>query len=495
MLSRTAENLFWLARYMERAETMARLLEVGYRMALMPSAGEGYRNEWASLVAAAGSSAGFEAKFGETFRQRDVETWLFFDRENPSSVISCIETARQNGRAVRTALTTEMWDALNGAYLELREIERRPRSENPLPQLCDWTKRQGALFRGATEGTHLQNDGYDFLNLGYYLERGDNTARLLDVKYYVLLPTTDMVGGSIDTYQWTTLLRALSALPRLPLDLRRRVQPAQDRALPDPEPRLPAVAAALPRPGRLPPRPAGAAPTAGARRRTTGCTRSLGELAEAPGRGHHRGGAARVPHPLHPPERGARAATWPTATCSGSSDAPQRPPRHGLPVRRADALRHPEPPADAGVERRRSRCSTGRSRAEGALFGASFTDGAGDLVTTMTVQGPVERIEVVVEGTVETTDTAGVLRGHREVISPRVYLQPTAATKPNRALRELGARRARQGRRRAARPGAPAVGRRSRRRSPTSRAPPAPRPPRPRRSSSGGASARTWRTR
>jgi len=211
MLSRTAENLFWLARYMERADTMARLLEVGYRMALMPSVDEGYRNEWASLVAAAGSSSGFEAKFGETFRQRDVETWLFYDRENASSVMSCIETARQNGRAVRTALTTEMWYALNGAYLELREIERRPRSENPLPQLCDWTKRQAALLRGATEGTHLQNDGYDFLTLGLYLERGDNTARLLDVKYYVLLPTVDMVGGSIDTYQWTTLLRALSA--------------------------------------------------------------------------------------------------------------------------------------------------------------------------------------------------------------------------------------------------------------------------------------------
>jgi uncharacterized alpha-E superfamily protein len=211
MLSRTAENLYWLARYMERAETMARLLEVGYRMALMPSAGEGYRNEWASLVAAAGSSAGFEAKFGEQFRQRDVETWLFFDRENPSSVISCIETARQNGRAVRTALTTEMWDALNGAYLELRDIERRPRSAALLPHLCDWTKRQGSLLRGATEGTHLQNDGYDFINIGYYLERADNTARLLDVKYYVLLPTTDMVGGTIDTYQWTTLLRALSS--------------------------------------------------------------------------------------------------------------------------------------------------------------------------------------------------------------------------------------------------------------------------------------------
>lgn len=211
MLSRTAESLYWLARYMERAETMARLLEVGYRMAMMPSAADGYRNEWSSLISAAGAAEGFSAKFGEDVRQRNVETWLFFDRENPSSVVSCIERARFNGRAVRTALTTEMWDALNGAYLELAAIEREPRLDALLPKLCDWTKRQGALLRGATETSHLQNDGYDFLNLGYYLERGDNTARLLDVKYYVLLPTTDMVGGGVDTYQWTTLLRSLSA--------------------------------------------------------------------------------------------------------------------------------------------------------------------------------------------------------------------------------------------------------------------------------------------
>jgi len=190
---------------------MARLLEVGYRMGMMPSVAEGYRNEWASLVSAAGAAEGFTAKFGEEARQRDVETWLFFDRENPSSVISCIERARQNGRSVRTALTTEMWEALNGAYLEIASIEREPRTEALLPQLRDWTKRQGALLRGMTETSHLRNDGYDFLNLGYYVERGDNTARVLDVKYYVLLPTTDMVGGSVDTYQWTTLLRSLSA--------------------------------------------------------------------------------------------------------------------------------------------------------------------------------------------------------------------------------------------------------------------------------------------
>ncbi len=211
MLSRTAENLFWIGRYMERAETMARLLEVGYRMAMMPSTGTGYRNEWESLVIAAGSQPGFVEKYGKVARQRDVESWLFYDRDNGSSIMSCFESARQNGRAVRTALTTEMWDALNGAYLELKAIERRPRSQAQLPELCDWTKRQGALFRGSLEGTHLQNDGYDFLSVGSYLERGDNTARLLDVKYYVLLPTTDMVGGGVDTYQWTTLLRALSA--------------------------------------------------------------------------------------------------------------------------------------------------------------------------------------------------------------------------------------------------------------------------------------------
>lgn len=212
MLSRTAEALYWLARYMERAETMARLLEVGYRMALMPSAADGHRGEWGSLLWAAGCHVGFEDRFGAgEVHQRDVETWLFFDRENPSSVVSCIETARQNGRAVRTALTTDMWEALNGAYLELRELERLPRSEAQLPKLCDWTKRQGALLRGTTESTHLQNDGYDFLNLGTYIERADNTARVIDVKYYVLLPTVAAVGSSIDTYQWTTLLRALSA--------------------------------------------------------------------------------------------------------------------------------------------------------------------------------------------------------------------------------------------------------------------------------------------
>lgn len=205
MLSRTAESLYWMTRYMERAETMARLLEVGYRISLMPSAGEGYRNDWASILTAAGSTDGYAAKYG-TPEQSQVESWLFFDTENASSVASCIGRARENARVVRTAVTSEVWDSLNGAFQDFKGLRR-----GDLPALCDWTKRHTALTRGAIESTQLRQDGYDFMNLGYYVERADNTARLLDVKYYVLLPTTQRVGGSVDNYQWITLLRAMSA--------------------------------------------------------------------------------------------------------------------------------------------------------------------------------------------------------------------------------------------------------------------------------------------
>lgn len=209
MLSRTADNLFWIARYMERAETAARLLEVGSRIALLPSAG-GYRNEWDSLLQASGNADAFARKYGDPV-QRNIESFLFFDRDNPSSVASCITTARENGRIVRTALTTQVWDALNTAFQELRQLERTPRSELELSRLTEWTMRHAAMVRGAIEATLLRNDGWDFLNLGYHLERADNTARLMDVKYYVLLPKVEFVGSGLDNYQWTTLLRAMSA--------------------------------------------------------------------------------------------------------------------------------------------------------------------------------------------------------------------------------------------------------------------------------------------
>ena len=209
MLSRTASNLYWIARYMERADTAARLLEVGSRISLLPST-HGYRSEWDSLLQATGMAEGFARKYGDPV-QRNIESFLFFDRDNPSSVASCLTAARENGRIVRTALTTQVWDALNTAFQELKHLERTPRSELDLSRLTDWVMRHAAMVRGAIDATLLRNDGFNFLNIGYYLERGDNTARLMDVKYYVLLPRVEFVGSGLDNYQWTTLLRAMGA--------------------------------------------------------------------------------------------------------------------------------------------------------------------------------------------------------------------------------------------------------------------------------------------
>ena len=210
MLSRTASNLFWIGRYMERAETGARLLAVGARNALIPNIGGGFRNEWSSILAAGGHADRFADKYGDPV-QRNIESFLFFDQDNPSSVASCIEQARENARIVRTALTGQVWDALNTGFQDMQQMRRTERSKLELNDLIDWTTRQAAQVRGAIEDTQLRNDGYDFLHLGYALERADATARLLDVKYFVLLPQLDYVGSDFDNYQWSTILRAMSA--------------------------------------------------------------------------------------------------------------------------------------------------------------------------------------------------------------------------------------------------------------------------------------------
>jgi len=210
MLSRTAENLYWVARYIERAETNARLLEVGARNALIPNTGGGYRNDWESVLQAGGSLFGFTEKYGDMV-QRNVETWMFFDHDNPNSVTSCIEKARENGRIVRTALTTQVWDALNIAYQEVQGFARVERSRLSLSDLTDWTLRTSALIRGSALNTQLRNEGHDFTNIGHYLERADSTARMLDTKYFTLLPQISYVGSGLDNYQWRTLLRAMSS--------------------------------------------------------------------------------------------------------------------------------------------------------------------------------------------------------------------------------------------------------------------------------------------
>ncbi len=182
MLGRTANDLYWLARYVERAENIARLIEVGYRIALLPREGEGYNEEWRYTLASAGCADGYFAKH-DNLNTRDVIDYLLFDCSNRSSVHSCLKAARRSGRAQRIALTRDMWEALNDAWIEFSNIKLTDITANELPNLLDWIRSRSALYRGAMLNTILRDSTYFFSQIGTFLERADNTARILDVKY------------------------------------------------------------------------------------------------------------------------------------------------------------------------------------------------------------------------------------------------------------------------------------------------------------------------
>jgi uncharacterized alpha-E superfamily protein len=214
MLGRTAASLFWMSRYVERAENMARLLQVGYRISLMPSAIEGHRDDWRSTLTSAASETSYFRSYKE-ITTAEVIRHLLFDESNPSSVRSCVKAARNNGRAVRTALTRDLWESLNGTWNELAQVKPQSITADRLPVFLDWIKQRAMLFRGALLGTLLRGDSYYFSQLGTFIERADNTARILDVKYYILLPQASDVGSDLDAQQWATLVSL--ALPRWPL--------------------------------------------------------------------------------------------------------------------------------------------------------------------------------------------------------------------------------------------------------------------------------------
>ncbi|MDB5601258.1 MAG: alpha-helical domain with a conserved moti [Xanthobacteraceae bacterium] len=211
MLSRTADNLYWLARYVERAEYLARILEATQRLTALPLAYVGSSNEWESAVATAGCAAAFAAVHDEA-TEETVTDFLAFSSENPSSIRSCIEAARTNARAVRTALTSEMWDAINGAWIELKRFGNGPTSREEFANFLRWVQEISLRFDGSAYRTMLRNDAYWFSRLGVYMERADNTARILDVKYHMLLPADEQVGGPLDYFQWAAILRSVSAL-------------------------------------------------------------------------------------------------------------------------------------------------------------------------------------------------------------------------------------------------------------------------------------------
>ena len=205
MLSRTAANIYWMARYMERAESTARLLTMGQRMAILP--GSVHRDEWRSVVRVTGCEALFPEE--GLVKEIDVVQTLVLDEDNPNSIRSCLARARANAKSVRTALTQDMWEAINDGWRKLDSYDVSE-ARRELPGLIDWVKTRACTFRGAADSGQLRNAAHDFLRMGGSLERAQMTLRLLDVKYYVLLPETEVIGGTRDHYQWTSVLHALS---------------------------------------------------------------------------------------------------------------------------------------------------------------------------------------------------------------------------------------------------------------------------------------------
>jgi uncharacterized alpha-E superfamily protein len=210
MLSRTANHLYWMARYIERAENMARILDVTANMAMVPNAALSEAALWQPALEISGNADDFKERFSD-FNASNVIHFLAMDSENPSSIYSALYSARENARAVRVAMTSETWENINALWLEFSQFEGKDLALDGLREFCDWVKARSHLFRGVSFGTMLRDDAFQFLRLGTFIERADNTARLLDVKYHLLLPKEEEVGGAVDYYEWSAVLRSVSA--------------------------------------------------------------------------------------------------------------------------------------------------------------------------------------------------------------------------------------------------------------------------------------------
>ena len=214
MLSRTADHLFWMSRYTERAENTARMLDVNYQTSLLPQSAGVARVGWQGLLSISELLPAYNEKHGD-IAQNDVMEFMVKDEENPSSIISCLRAARENARAVRGSLTTEAWETQNQTWLEAKRMLRDGEFERDPSQFFDWVKFRSHLSRGVVLGTMLQDEAFYFLRLGTFLERADNTARLLDVKFHAVesdfFGTADERDQEYDFYHWSSILRSVSA--------------------------------------------------------------------------------------------------------------------------------------------------------------------------------------------------------------------------------------------------------------------------------------------
>ena len=213
MLSRTADHLFWMSRYTERAENTARMLDVNYQTALLPQSTAVAELGWKGLLSISELLPTYLAKHGE-IRSKQVMDFMVRDETNPSSIISCLRAARENARAVRGTLTTEVWETQNQTWLELNRMLRAGEFEADPAQFFEWVKFRSHLSRGVTVGTMLMDESLYFMRLGTFLERADNTARLVDVKFHAL--QSDFFGVAsekdqeYDFYHWSAILRSVS---------------------------------------------------------------------------------------------------------------------------------------------------------------------------------------------------------------------------------------------------------------------------------------------
>ncbi len=208
MLSRTAENLYWTGRYMERAENLARLLDVSFRAALLPAADAGPAADWQAALDLLGIKEAFHAKYGG-IGQDGVIVFLTLDTSHPFSIKSCIDQARENARTLRATLSVELWESLNTTWLDMNNLSRQSLFDRGPRAVFDWVKERSHLFRGVAYSTLLHNDAFHFLRLGTHLERADNTARLLQTKERSLSALPPQSGTVY--YQWGAVLRSVSA--------------------------------------------------------------------------------------------------------------------------------------------------------------------------------------------------------------------------------------------------------------------------------------------
>lgn len=209
MLGRSANGIFWMFRYLERAENTARLVEAGLRLALTRGSSAA-GDEWRSVLTTIGQDGEYARRHDEVDGPT-VTNFILRDRENPGSVINMIAHARTNARAVRTALTREVWEATNQCWMTLKELLSRPVRQRTVGEVLAAIRGETQQVRGAMGGSMLRNEIFNFARLGTYIERADNTARILDVKYFVLLPSVSLVGSALDNVQWETVLRSVSA--------------------------------------------------------------------------------------------------------------------------------------------------------------------------------------------------------------------------------------------------------------------------------------------